>query len=80
MGAAVVYTMREVLFSVSSWVVRAKVYEKADLTGAPESFQSVPAIHHRLKGNTYTCSIASGLYRVQDMCEVCPVKIGKYLK
>jgi len=62
-------------------VVRAKVYEKADLTGAPESFQSVPAIHPSLKGQYYTLAVSPQDCTGCRICvEVCPGKDRKIPK
>lgn len=59
-------------------VVRAKVYEKADLNGAPESFQSVPASHPSLKGQYYTVAVSPQDCTGCRVCvEVCPGKDRK---
>ncbi len=59
-------------------VIRAKVYEKADLTGAPESFPSVPARHPTLKGQYYTVAVSPQDCTGCRVCvEVCPGKDRK---
>ncbi|HEX3019198.1 MAG TPA: pyruvate:ferredoxin (flavodoxin) oxidoreductase [Chitinispirillaceae bacterium] len=59
-------------------VVRAKVYEKEDLAGAPESFQSVPARHPSLKGQYYTVAVSPQDCTGCRVCvEVCPGKDRK---
>jgi len=59
-------------------VVRAKVYEKADLAGAPESFQFVPARHPSLEGQYYTVAVSPQDCTGCRVCvEVCPGKDRK---
>lgn len=59
-------------------VVRAKVYDKADLTGAPDSFQSVPARHPSLQGLYYTVAVSPQDCTGCRVCvEVCPAKDRK---
>jgi len=59
-------------------VVRAKVYDKADLAGAPESFQYVPALHPSLKGQYYTVAVSPQDCTGCRVCvEVCPGKDRK---
>ncbi len=55
--------------------IRAKVYETADLAGAPEHFLSVPYKAPELKGRTYTLQVAPEDCTGCNLCvQVCPAK------
>jgi len=55
--------------------IRAKVYEEADLTGAPETFKSVNARQPDFKGRKFTLQVAAEDCTGCGICvEVCPAR------
>lgn len=59
-------------------VVRAKIFEEADLSGAPKSFQSVAAKHPSLQGLKFSIVVSPEDCTGCRVCvEVCPAKNRK---
>ncbi len=56
-------------------VIRSKVVSEADLTGAPDSFKSMPAKFRELPGQQFTIQVAAEDCTGCSLCvEVCPAK------
>jgi len=56
-------------------VIRPKVYDRAQATGAPETFKSAPARWRELPDKTYTLQVSPDDCTGCTLCvEVCPVK------